>query len=144
MANFGHLAALDVKERTARYTINQITVNGKSPTLILAPATEANPQYFNALLKRAGKSARKARAGNINAAAIADNRNEDRDLYPACVIRGWEDTLDADGTDVPFSVDDCEKFLKCLPDWLFDDIRNYAGDPSNFAEVMDIEVVAKN
>lgn len=144
MANFSHLEQLNIKERTVPYTINQIMVNGKSPTLILASATEANPQYFNALLKRVGKSARKARAGTINVEAISENRNDDKELYPSCIVRGWEDTLDADGQEVPFSKEDCAKFLSCLPDWIFDDLRNFAGDPANFAGVLDIEVISKN
>lgn len=144
MADFSHLGQLDVGARTAEFTIHQVTVNGRSPTLILAPATEANKGYFNALLKRAGKSARKVKAGNINVGLIEENRDEDRDLYPKLIVKGWRDVTDINGTDVEFNVDDCAKFLAQLPSWLFDDIRAFAGDTSNYVEMLDLEVNAKN
>lgn len=145
-ADFSHLKALEVTpDKTSRYTLHQITVNGKTPTLIVAPATEANKPYFNALLKRAGKSARQVRAGAVNAGLIEENREEDRDLYPKYIVKSWEDMPDGKtGEDVKFNLKDCEEFLAQLPDWLFDDVRNYCGNPANFAEVMDLQVSAKN
>jgi hypothetical protein len=147
MANFGHLKSLDVtKEKTVTYTINQITVNDKSPVLTVAPATEANKGYFNALLKRAGRSARQVAAGKINAALISENRDEDRMLYPAHVVLGWEDVYDAEGNPVPFTKEDCADFLRALPDWIFDDLRNFCGKPDNFVEStsFDLDATAKN
>lgn len=146
MADFSHLKVLEVSpDKTARYTLHQITVNGKTPTLIVAPATEANKPYFNALLKRAGKMAGALRAGNINAGMIEQNRGEDYDLYPRHVVKGWEDMVDGKtGKDVAFSKEECANFLSELPDWLFDDLRNWCGNPANFAELMDVEVNAGN
>lgn len=146
MADFSHLKDLDVStERVARFTLHQIAVNGKTPTLLVAPATEANSAYFNALLKRANKSARAVRAGNINTGMIAENREEDRELYPRHVVKGWEDMVDGKtGEDVKFDRDECVNFLANLPDWLFDDIRNFCGNPANFVETVDIETQAKN
>ena len=89
MADFSHLKALEVSaDKTSRYTIHQITVNGKTPTLIVAPATEANKPYFNALLKRSGKSTRAVRAGMVSAGMIDETREEDRELYPRLVAKG--------------------------------------------------------
>lgn len=144
MADFSHLGQLDVGASTADFTIHQITIDGKSPTLILKPATEANKGYFNVLLKRAGKSARKVRAGSINSGLVEENRDEDRDLYPKFIVVGWKDVLDVNGVEVDFNLEDCIKFLAQLPNWVFDDIRNFAGDPSNFIEMIDLEINAKN
>jgi len=145
MADFGHLKQLEVSnENTAEYTIHQIAVNGKTPTLILAPATEANKGYFNNLLKRAGKSARQVKAGMINLGLVEENREEDKELYPEYVIRGWKDVLDVDGSDVKFSKKEAQQFINLLPNWIFDDIRNFAGNPGSFAEILDIEISAKN
>jgi len=146
MADFSHLKDLEVtNETTSRYKLHQITVNGLTPTLIVAPATEANKPYYNRLLKRAGKSARAVRAGAISSAMIDDNREEDKELYPKYVIKGWEDMVDGKtGKETKFSVAECADFLAALPNWLFDDVRNYCGNPANFAELMDIEVVAGN
>ncbi len=145
MTDFSHLKELEVTaEKTARYTLHQITVNGKSPTLIVAPATEANKPYFNRLLKRAGKSARQVRAGAISANMLDENREEDKELYPKFVVKGWEDMIDAKGADTTFSVSICAEFLNALPAWLFDDCRNFCGNPANFTDIMDVEINAKN
>lgn len=144
MADFSYLKTLDVVERTAEFTLHQIAINGVSPTLVLASATEANKPYFNALLKRAGKSARQVRAGAVSASLIEENREEDKALYPKHVIKGWTGVTDANGADVTFSSDDCIDFIAQLPNWLFDDIRNFAGNPANFTDLIDVEVNAKN
>ncbi len=145
MADFKYLEALDVPvDKTVEYTFHQITVNGRSPTLIVAPATEANKPYFNALLKRASKSARQVRAGAINAGLIEENREEDRELYPKYVARGWRDMIDGGGIELKFSVSDCADFLNALANWMFDDLRNFCGNPANYAESLDVEIKAKN
>ena len=146
MTDFSYLKALEVSpEKTARYVIHQITVNGLTPTLLVAPATEANKPYFNALLKRAGKSARAVRAGTISAGMIEENREDDKDLYPKHVIKGWEDMIDGKTGDITkFSVKDCAEFIKDLPDWLFDDLTKFCGNPASFTELMDVRVNAGN
>ena len=146
MSKFGHLKELEVTaESTAEFPMHWITVNGKSPTLILKAATEANKPYFNALLKHSGKSRQQLKAGNVNAGLIEENRDQDRDLYPRFVIQGWLDMIDGDsGKDVKFSQKECGDFLDELPDWLFDNVREFAGSPTNFTDVMDLQVNAGN
>lgn len=141
MVDFSHLQSLEVtNDRTAEYTFHNIEVNGKSPTLIVAPAGEANKPYFNALLKRAGRTARQVSAGKINAGMIGENRDEERELFPAYVVRGWKDMLDADGSEVEFTRENCTDFIKALPDWLFDDLRTFCGKPENFVDSVNVEV----
>lgn len=145
MTHFGYLKELDVStDKTVKYTFHQITVGGKTPTLIVAPATEVNKPYFNALLKSAGKSARRVRTGNINAGMIDENRDEDRGLYPKHIVKGWHDTVDVKGKEVVFSVDEAQQFLDALPNWLFDEFREFCRNPANFVELMDIETNAGN
>lgn len=145
MADFSHLKVLEVTDdKTARYTLHQITVNNKTPTLIVAPATEANKPYFNALLKRSGKSVRAVRAGSVNTGMIEDNREDEQELYPKYIIKGWEDMIDAKGKDTVFSVAECVDFLNQLPNWIFDDLRQFCGNPANFTELMDVEINAGN
>ncbi len=145
MADFSHLTVLEVtQDATARYTLHQITVNGKTPTLIVAPATEANKPYFNALLKRAGKSAKAIRAGAVNSGMIEENRDEEQELYPRYIIKGWEDMIDAAGNEVDFSREECVDFLSKLPSWIFDDLRQFCGNPASFTELMDVEINAGN
>lgn len=145
MVDFSHVQQLEVtSERTVPFTLHQITINGKTPVLHVAPATDANKPYFNALLKRASKVGRAVKAGKMTAAMLEENREEDRDLYPRHVIKGWDDVLEAGGEYVPFGTDACHDFIAALPNWVFDDVRNFCGEASNFVEVMDVQVVAKN
>lgn len=142
MADFSHLSALEVaRDKTARLTLHQITVNGVSPTLILKPATEANKPYFNALLKSAGRT---IRSGVISAGVIEENREEDRDLFPKFVVDGWEDMVDATGKEAKCDKETAKQFLDALPDWLFDEVRNFASNTANYADIVDLTVKAKN
>ena len=45
---------------------------------------------------------------------------------------------------VEFSLEECKQFLGALPNWLFDEMRLFAGNPSNFAEMIDVQVSSKN
>lgn len=143
MADFSHLSALEVaRDKTARLTLHQITVNGVSPTLILRPAAEVNKPYYNALLKRAGRT---IRSGVISVGVIEENREEDRELFPEYVMTGWDNMVDGEtGKDVKFSRDEAVDFLKALPDWLFDEVRNFASNTANYADVVDLRIKAKN
>ncbi len=146
MADFSHLKALEVtSDKTSEYVFHQITVNGLTPTLIVAPATEANKPYFNALLKRSGKAAKALRSGGtLSAGMIAEGRDEDRELYPRFIIRGWEDMTDKDGSGVKFSSKEAANFLQELPDHVFDGLRAHCVDTTNFSELLDIQVSSKN
>lgn len=145
MGDYSHLRALEVStQTTSEFPLDQITVNGVSPVLIVVPATDANKPYFNTLLKRAGKAARVIKRGAINSGMIDDNRDQDKELFSKHVIIGWRDQVGADGEEIPFSKQECADFLSCLPNWLFDDLRTYCSDPANFTEGIDIEVTAKN
>ena len=143
MANFNHLKALDVKDKTAEMTIYQIEGN---PVLVMRPATEANKPYFNAVLKRSRKSVRALQAGGVSAAIISENRAEDRELFPQHVVVGWRGVKDVDGNEVPFDKTACAEFLEALPDWLFDEVRTFAGVSSNYTseEPIDAETRAGN
>lgn len=145
MADFSHLEALEVStDKTAEYTLHQISVNGLSPTLIVAPATEVNKPYFNALLKRASKIGRAVRAGNMTTAMIQEKRDKDKELYPKHVVKGWRDVVDRKGKVVKFSVEEVTSFLEQLPDWLFDEVSQFCDNPANFVEVLDITAEAGN
>lgn len=135
---FSNLKKLEVKAtNVAKFTFYQI--NG-TPTFVIAPATEANKPFFNALLKRSKESARMLRAGKISAEMVEKNRSEDKTLYPAYIIKDWENVYDDNGDKVPFSAEAATQFIAALPNWLFDELRNFAGDPSNFVvESIDAE-----
>jgi len=135
--DFSHLKSLEVRNKTAEYSLFQIS---GEPTLILKPATEANKGYFNSVLRRSRRNLRAVKSGAISQKMIKENRDEDKELYPKHIITGWVDIKDSSGEDVLFSPDNCADFLEVLPDWIFDDIRNFAGSSENFSEeIIDVE-----
>ena len=140
--DFSHLKQLDVKNKTASCPLYQLA---GEPVLTVKAATEANKPYFNAVLRRSRRNIKAVQAGAINPAMIAENREEDRELFPAHVITGWTGVLDARGEEVPFSREACAEFLQALPDWIFDEMRNFAGNAANFTDtVIDVGGKAKN
>lgn len=143
MSKFSHLKKLDVDStKTVPYEILQIV---DKPVLQLAPATEVNKNYFNALLRRARKTTKQVQAGAITANLIDSNRNEDKELYAQYIIKGWSGVKDDQGNDVPFSQADCLDFLKAIDNYIFDPIREFASNPLNFVEDMiDVDATAKN
>ena len=135
MTDFSYLKKLEVTGKTADYTIYQIS---GEPTLIMKPATEANKPFFNSVLRRSNRNLRAVKGG-INSKMIKENREEDRELYPKHIISGWKDVIDSKGKTVEFSEKDCADFIIAIPDWIFDDIRAFAGESSNFfGEVIDV------
>lgn len=148
MPNFGKLNELTVTANTtAECKLFHITVNGKSPILVVAPATEVNKPYFNEQLRRVSSSVKQVKAGAINASMLEEGRDDDRELYPKFVIKGWRDMLDHEtGEEIKFSRKVCEEFLQALPDHVFDYIREFAANTSSFTGMVDVDVqgTAKN
>ena len=128
--------------KTAQYEF--LAIDG-TPTMTVKPATEINKPFYNALLRRSKNTARVVKARGINAEMVASNRNEDRVLFAAHVIVGWDKVVDANGKVVPFSKEECEAFLVALPDYLFDDLREFATNEGNFvSDSVDTEGTSKN
>ncbi len=131
-ADFSHLKKLSVgAAKTARYQL--IEVEGE-PTLIGVFAGETNKPYFNAVVKRSTRSARKLRAGKMTAKELEDGRNHDREIFPKFVFKGWEDMFDSAGNQAEFSEQNCFALLSALPDYLFDDVRNFFTNPESFLD----------
>lgn len=139
MANFDNLKAFDVKtDASVKYDITEIRMgDSKTPSLMVQPATEANKPFARAQLARSNKRVRAAGGRGVSLEAIEGTRDDDRTLYPRFVITGWENVFDTDGSPVPFSVKNCEEFLTALPNWIFDGVRGFCTNPSNFAAVTD-------
>lgn len=132
MSDFSHLKRLEVGvAETVDYELFQIE---GEPVLEVAPATEANKPYFNAVLRRSRKNVRAINAGSISPGMIASNRAEDRLLYAAHIVKGWRNVQDAEGKEAPFTSENVRDFLEALPNWIFDDLRTYCGNPANYLE----------
>jgi hypothetical protein len=143
MVNFSQLKELEVSsDETVDYCIYQIE---GEPMLSLLPASESNKSYFSALLRKSRSKVRAIKSAKLSPGMIKDNRDEDRELYSQHIIKGWDGVVDSDGKTVPFTTDNVEDFLNALPDWIFEDIRNFASDIQNFiSEPIETEVIAKN
>lgn len=128
---------------TAEFALYQLE---GAPVLTLAPATEDNAPFFNEAVRRANKKAAVVKAAGVTPDLIRTTREEDRDVYARHVLKGWRGIKDADGEDVPFTVENALEFLQALPGWIFEDIRTFAGNPSNFLPegAADPETVAGN
>jgi len=104
------------------------------------PAAECNKPYFNAVLRKQKASRRKLLAGKIDAAMLAQNREEDRQLYPKYVCTGkWGGWTDEAGKEVVFSIENARELLKQMPDHIFEDFRAFCNTISNFVEDPDDE-----
>lgn len=144
MPDFSQIKKLDITaDKTAVFIFYNIV---GEPELTVRPATEVNKQFFNALLRRARKNNKAVQAGAINAGMISANRDEDRDLYSQFVISGWKKVVDADDKEVEFTQQNCLDFLKALPDFEFDDLRQFASNPITFntQDSIDVGATAKN
>lgn len=132
MADFSHLSKLNPSsDRTAEYAFYQIE---GEPVLYVLPAAESNRPFYNSMLRRAPKTQRRLKGGGINEGLVREARDEDRELYAKFIVRGWKGVVDSEGKEVPFSFEACEQFLTALPNWLFDDLRAFCGELSNFLE----------
>ena len=112
------------------------------PILIVKHTGEANKPYFNEVLRRAQHQQK--RKAELNVALLADNRDRDRDLFPKFVVVGWKDVVDASGTPVSFSKEDCLGWLKVLDDDEFDGLREFCRERTNFRAVSDGASAAGN
>lgn len=129
--SFKHLSRYEVPKGTVPFIFYQI--DGE-PQLDCKAATEANKSYHNALLKRNAKLAQRFRAGRVSRVMLERNRDEDRELYAKFVVKGWDKVVDDDGKAVPFSVEACTEFLTKLPNYLFDEVRQFCTAPANFLD----------
>ncbi len=143
MSDFSYLDKLQVNDNVIiDFELDDIP---GEPILKISPASEGNKPYFNAVLKGSMSRIKQIKGRKINTKMIESNRNEDRVLFAKHVIKGWEGIKDSKGKLAEFNQDNCLSFLKALPDFIFDKVRNFAADPVNFCEhQVDIEEIAKN
>jgi hypothetical protein len=130
MLDFSHLKDLQqVGDQEVPYKLEQIK---GAPSIWFLPATDANKPFMNETLRRANMRARTSRRGRkVTQDTIQSSRDEDKEVLSKFCARRW-DVTDAKGKAVPFTPENCLEFFNALPDWLFDDIRGWATDPSNF------------
>lgn len=137
MADFSNLK--QQKQETADFTFWNVV---GQPTLVVRPATESNKPYFNEQLRRADQIQR--RKQKLTEAMVREGRDKDRELFVKYVIVSWKDVKDAAGNVVTFTRDECAAFVAALDDFLFDQLREFCKDESNFREVNTGDTTAGN
>jgi hypothetical protein len=159
MANFNNLTRYRVTgDMTKEYDLGVALGkrDGQYVTVVLtvAPANSLNPGYLNEALDIARKEEERVakRKGvkvqelsNAQLLAKAKEAEEaDREIYPRHVIKGWSNVFDDDMvTEVPFSLAECAKFVKVLPEHIFTALRIFCQEANNF-QASDAEALAKN
>ena len=111
---------------TARFTFHELE---GEPWIAMKPATAANRPYLNALIKANGGRARRRR---ITAETYGKNQRQDIGLYAQHVVTAWGNVFDNQGTAVDLSPETCKDFLSAIPDYMFDEARDFATDPESY------------
>jgi len=156
---FAHLAKFHLKAgATAVFEVQEFdTPDGtlgsdglpmRHPRITCLPATEENKPYWTKLVKRASKNAGRGR-GRDPQELLKENREEDLGLFPLFVVVGWDGVFDTEGKAVPFSSKDALEYFKAWPNYVFDRLRGWASEQTNFLpedqpSSVDIEVQAGN
>jgi hypothetical protein len=131
---FNQLKQFEVEpDKSVKYSLTEIQMNGQTPFLMVKPATEANKPFARAQLLRSNKRVANRGGRGVSLETIENTRDDDKELYPRFVITGWGNVFDDTGKEVPFSLKSCEEFLAALPNWVFDNLRQHCTTPTNFA-----------
>lgn len=144
MSTFEHIKKLDVQgTKAVDYPIRSLSDDA---VLTVRPALDSNSAYFNASLKGSRKNVRSVRNGSLTTAMLNDTRDLDRELYARHIIVGWTGVLDSKGKSVSYSLEKALELMAALPNWMFDDLRDFCGTPGNFLseDQVDVEATAKN
>jgi hypothetical protein len=135
--DFSHLSKLSARGRTAQWPMPLLDPDSKlpaAPYLTVKPASAANKPYYEANLKAVQASRVGFGAKALNSRALDRMRESDYSLFAQHVVTGWENVLNAAGNPAQFDRDNCEAFLRALPVEMFDELRAFCVQPSNFAE----------
>ena len=138
MADFSNLQSLHVKDGdTAEFVFYGIA---GEPTLEVKPATAENKPFFNRVLAK-NKQLQRKRKGRAEqlptATSILEARKEDIEMFVELIIVGWSNVLDASGKAVKYSAENCRQFLNAIPGDMFDELRTFCLDISNYRDQMD-------
>ena len=127
---FEHLQKLDVKDAQSWMSLPEISPRAR---VLLKPAGETNKIYYSSMLRLSGARARTIqRTDMVRPEDVAENRADDRLLFPLYVIIGWKGIEDDQGQPVEFNRENCKEFCEKIPHWIFDRVRNHAATPERF------------
>ena len=148
MSQFGQLNKFAVDPtKNVQFDLPEI---GEGAALIVAPAGETNQEFFKAILKAGGTPAKGMRqkklvVTEVTPEEVKKQRTVDREMFAKYVVKGFVKVVDTNGKDVTFSSENVTDLINALPTWLFDELRKFCTDISNFTDFeMDVEEKVKN
>lgn len=105
-------------------------------TLLLAPATEDNREFFAASLVDLAAAAKDGTRGEaVTVERVVDNRRREAVIFAAHVVKGWEGVRGRDGSPVPFSpgaaLELLERIIERAPRF-WRRIESFAANVDNF------------
>ena len=145
MSKFGIVTT--EKKNLIEYEMGNVTLsNGLSPILMVKPATDANKPYMSALLRQNSQS---RRSQKVTIKSVETNRHNDIGVYADHVIKDWRNVVDENDVPISYSPAEGREFIEQLMEnnqsWVFDDLRVFCSDMSNFVfELIGDEDALKN
>ena len=145
MSKFGIVATK--KEDLVEYAMGNVTLsNGMSPILMVKPATDANKLYMSALLRQGAQT---RRSSKVTVKSVELNRENDVSLYADHVIKDWKNVVNDKNKVIPYSPAEGRDFINQMMNnnqsWVFDDLRVFCSDMSNFVQdILDEDEVVGN
>jgi hypothetical protein len=131
-ADFSNVSAQKVTgESTANYELYDIQ-GMEEAYLVVTPATRSNKAWNNAFLHKTIPDQRRIQGGKITAGYIEKHRSDLVPLVAAYCVKGWHKVVDRNNAEVPFTPDDCLRFLQAMPNQSFDNLFEFVSDEANF------------
>lgn len=142
--DFGNIAALNVKpDKTEEYFFDMVP---GEPSIFFSPATDENPVFKAERMRlsieegeRLARLPRGKKAEKLTPEEL-DRREEqarenDRVLLARCCAKAWGTApRDVEGNQPEFNEANCYAFLKALPNFMLDPLRNWAANIYNFVD----------
>lgn len=140
MSKFNYLESKRTKNKQVYFETYEINPDESKSTLTVLPSTAANSKYMNAFLKQSNVLRRRTKKSkDFTLSELSELRNLDKELFPEHVIVGWENVKDGANSIVPFNKENCTDLIAALPDFMFDELRDYCANPYNFINLDTVE-----
>jgi len=141
---FGSISAQAVRKgKTVELVLNQLTILGEHPVLIVEHLGETNEEFWSEAISRAGQQVNAAQDGRgaISQADIERIRQENRAIVARHAVRGtrgfFHDFPDRPGVPDPArpaSTEDTREIVFALPADVFDSVLLFVRNEQNFRD----------
>jgi hypothetical protein len=128
--SFSKLSKYDVAAEAVDFVLPEIP---GEMTLKVLPSGPSNGPYMAAALRQKPSKRRNT------VESLAADRESDKAMFAKFIIVGWANVTDDTGLAVSFSPDKARELLDALPDWIFDELRRFCLNVTNFV-TSDVDV----